>query len=91
MAEQSLSKGRDDDAHQRLHELRTKDPAAASKLATEIVKRMRVEDLVSNYEASGLASQLFRCPRTRRNSRRPRRPCQVVVADADGVHVRRDR
>jgi hypothetical protein len=59
MAEQSLSKGLTPSLISVLQQLRVKDPEAASKLATEIVKRMRVEDLVSRYEVSALASQLL--------------------------------
>ena len=59
MAEQSLSKGLTTALLSVLQELRTKDPAAASKLATEMVKRLRAEDLVNNYEASALAFQLL--------------------------------
>lgn len=59
MAEQSLSKGLTPSLISVLQQLRVKDPAAASKLAAEIVKRMRVEDLTSKYEVSALASQLL--------------------------------
>lgn len=59
MAEQGLSKGLTMSLLSVLNELRAKDPAAASKLATEIVKRLSVEDLLSNYEASGVAFQLL--------------------------------
>jgi hypothetical protein len=59
MAEQSLSKGLTPSLISVLQQLRVKDPAAASKLAAEIVKRMSVEDLTSRYEVSALASQLL--------------------------------
>lgn len=59
MAERSLSKGITMSLVSVLQELETKDPAAASKLATEIVKRLRAEDLTNNYEASVIASQLL--------------------------------
>ena len=59
MAEQSLSKGVTMSLLSVLNELRTRDPAAASKLATEIVKRLRVEDLSNGYDASALAFQLL--------------------------------
>jgi hypothetical protein len=59
MAEQSLSKGITMSLVSVLQELETKDPAAASKLATEIVKRLRAEDLTNNYDASAIASQLL--------------------------------
>lgn len=59
MAEQSMSKGLTPSLIPVLQQLRVKDPAAASKLATEIVKRISVEDLLSRYEISALASQLL--------------------------------
>jgi len=59
MAEQSLAKSPSPSLINVLQSLRAKDPAAASKLAAEIVKRLRVEDLTNNYEVSSLASQLL--------------------------------
>ncbi|MFL6286257.1 MAG: hypothetical protein ACJ74Q_24225, partial [Pyrinomonadaceae bacterium] len=59
MAEQSLSKGLTPSLISVLQQLRVKDPAAASKLAAEMVKRISVEDLTSRYEVSALASQLL--------------------------------
>jgi hypothetical protein len=59
IAERSLSKGVTMSLVSVLQELETKDPAAASKLAMEIVKRLRAEDLTNNYEASAIASQLL--------------------------------
>ena len=59
MAEQSLSKGLSPSLISVLQQLRVKDPAAASKLAAEIVKRLRVADLTSNYEVSSIGFQLL--------------------------------
>ena len=60
MAEESLNKGQVTTGLIRLLEqLRMKDPAAASKLAAGIVKKLRPEDLLNNYETSGAAAQLL--------------------------------
>jgi hypothetical protein len=59
MAERGLSKSMTSALLPVLQELRRRDPAAASKLAAEIVKRLRAADLANNYEASSLAFQLL--------------------------------
>lgn len=59
MAEQSLAKSPTPSLISVLNGLRAKDPATASKLASEIVERLRVEDLTNRYEVSSLASQLL--------------------------------
>jgi hypothetical protein len=42
-----------------MNELRTKEPAAAARLAADIVRKLRPEDMLTNYEASGVAQQLL--------------------------------
>jgi hypothetical protein len=60
LAEESLSKGGVTTGLVRvLEQIRMKDPAAASKLAGDIIKRIRPEDLSNNYEVSGAAVQLL--------------------------------
>lgn len=59
VAEQSLAKGPTPSLLPVLQSLHTKDPASASKLAADIVKRLSVEDLTKRYEVSSLASQLL--------------------------------
>jgi hypothetical protein len=59
MAEASLRRGVTSSLVQVLQELRTKDPEAASRLAAEIVKRLRSENLLTNYEAAAVAQQLL--------------------------------
>jgi hypothetical protein len=81
MAEQSLSKGLTMSLASVLSELRMKDPAAASKLATEVVKLLRVEDLVSNYEASGLAFQLLLMTPAEAPQQQSAQPSLIVVVD----------
>ena len=50
------------------NELRAKDPAAAAKLAADIVRRLRADELTSNYEASGVAQQLLQLTRPAENA-----------------------
>lgn len=90
MAEQSMSKGLSMSLLSVLQELRAKDPAAASKLATEIVKRLSVEDLVNNHEASGLAYQLLSLAPAEAQQPQSSQPAPVVVVDgpAELVSVR---
>ena len=59
MAEESLSRGVTTGLLNVLNELRTKEPASAARLAADIVRRLRVEDMWSSYEASGVAQQLL--------------------------------
>jgi hypothetical protein len=59
MAEESLSRGVTTGLLNVLNELRTKDSAAATKLASDIVRKLRAEDMLNNYEASGVAQQLL--------------------------------
>jgi hypothetical protein len=82
MAEQSLSKGLTPSLISVLQQLRVKDPAAASKLATEIVKLMRIEDLTSRYEVSALASQLLSLvPADASQQQSSAQAVPVIVAD----------
>ncbi|HVF42301.1 MAG TPA: hypothetical protein VM936_04790, partial [Pyrinomonadaceae bacterium] len=92
MAEQSLAKGPSMSLVGVLQELRAKDPAAASKLATEIVKRLSVEDLLNNHEASGLACQLLSLAPAEAPPPQSSQPAPVVVVDgpAEVVSVRAD-
>jgi hypothetical protein len=59
MAEESLSRGVTTGLLNVLNELRTKEPASAAKLAADIVRRLRAEDMLNNYEASAVAQQLL--------------------------------
>jgi hypothetical protein len=59
MAEESLSRGVTTGLLNVLNELRTKEPASAAKLAADIVRRLRAEDMLNSYEASGVAQQLL--------------------------------
>jgi hypothetical protein len=51
-----------------MQQLRAKEPAAASKLAADIVRRLRVEDLRSQGEAASVAQQLLAMTRPAVNS-----------------------
>ncbi|HVF45507.1 MAG TPA: hypothetical protein VM936_20945 [Pyrinomonadaceae bacterium] len=90
MAEQSMSKGLTMSLVNVLHELRAKDPAAATKLATEIVKRLSAEDLLNSHEASGLAYQLLSLAPAEAPQPQPSRPSPVVIVDgpAEVISVR---
>ena len=68
MAEESLGRGATTGLVGVLNELRTKDPAAAARLAAAIVKRLRAEELSNNYEASGVAHQLLHMTRPTDNA-----------------------
>lgn len=81
MAEQSLSKGATMSLVSVLNELRSKDPVAASKLATEIVKSLRAEDLANNYEASGLAFQLLSMAPGEASQQQSAQTVPVVIVD----------
>ena len=59
LAEESLGRAVTTGLMGVLGRLREKDPAAASKLAGEIVRKLRAEDLALNYEASAVAQQLL--------------------------------
>ncbi|HEX6183794.1 MAG TPA: hypothetical protein VFZ44_07790 [Pyrinomonadaceae bacterium] len=59
MAQESLSRGVTTGLLNVLNELRTKEPASAARLAADIVRRLRAEDMLNNYEASGVAQQLL--------------------------------
>lgn len=89
MAEQSLSKGLTMSLVSVLHELRSKDPAAASKLASEIVRRLRVQDLLDSHEASGLAFQLLAlAPAEAPTQSSQAAPVVVVDGPAELISVR---
>lgn len=59
MAEESLGRGVSQGLASVFHQLAAKDKEAAGRLAAEIVKRLRAEDLVRDYESSSVALQLF--------------------------------
>ena len=59
MAEESLGRGFSTGLLNVLSQLHPKDPAASSKLAAQIVRKIRPEDLQTNYEASAIAQQLL--------------------------------
>jgi len=67
MAEESLAKAFTTGLLNVINLLRSKDPAAASKLAVQIVRKLRPEDLRGNYEASAIAQQLIFMTRTQEN------------------------
>jgi hypothetical protein len=64
MAEESLSRGVTSGLLNVLNELKAKDPAAAAKLAGDIVRHLRADEMVNSYEASGVAQQLLQLSRT---------------------------
>lgn len=59
MAEESLSRGVTTGLLNVINELRAKEPASAAKLAAAIVRRLSAEEMLNNYEASGVAQQLL--------------------------------
>lgn len=67
MAEESLSRGVTQGLLGVLNELRTKDPAAAAKLAADIVRRLRADDLPNSHEASAAANHLLQLTRPAQN------------------------
>lgn len=59
MAEESLSRGVTQGLLSVLNELRAKEPAAAARLAADIVRRLRADELPNSHEASAAAHQLL--------------------------------
>ncbi|HEX6624446.1 MAG TPA: hypothetical protein VF064_12090 [Pyrinomonadaceae bacterium] len=59
MAEESLGRGVSQGLTNVFHQLAAKDKEAAARLATEIIKKLRAEDLTRDYEASGVALHLL--------------------------------
>jgi hypothetical protein len=59
MAEESLSRGVTTGLLNVVNELRAKEPASAARLAAAIVRRLSAEEMLSSYEASGVAQQLL--------------------------------
>ncbi|HZB45332.1 MAG TPA: hypothetical protein VE360_08815 [Pyrinomonadaceae bacterium] len=59
MAEESLSRGVSQGLTNVFHQLAAKDKEAAARLATEIIKKLRAEDLTRDYEASSVALHLL--------------------------------
>jgi hypothetical protein len=70
LAEESLSRGFSSGLGRLLHLLAVKDPEGASRLAGLIIRKMNPEDLVGDYEATSLATQLL-------NLARPAGPTQT--------------
>ena len=68
IVEESLKKGVSTSLLNVMQQLRAKEPAAASKLAADIVRRLRVEDLRSQGEAASVAQQLLAMTRPAVNS-----------------------
>ncbi len=64
LAEESLSRGYSSNLGRVLHILAAKDAEGASRLAGLIIRKMKPEDLVGNYEATSLATQLLNIART---------------------------
>lgn len=88
MAERSMSKNMTTGLLSVLQELRTKDPAAASKLAAEMVKRMRSTDMANNYEVSALALQLLSLAPADAPARQQSLPAVMVLDGPGGISVR---
>ena len=59
VAEETLTRGVTTGLLGVLSQLNAKDPASASKLAAEIIQKLRAEDLRENGEASGVAFQIL--------------------------------
>jgi hypothetical protein len=59
VAEETLARGVTTGLLGALSQLNAKDPASASKLAADIVRKLRTEDLRENGEASGVAFQIL--------------------------------
>lgn len=68
LAEESLSKGVSGSLVSVVQQLMTKEPAAASKLAAAIVRRIRPEDLRGQSEAGAVAQQLLALTRPVENA-----------------------
>jgi hypothetical protein len=88
MAEESLSRGATTGLADVLRQLNAKDPASASKLAAEIIQKLRAEDLAENGEMSGLASQLLAMTRPAESSTQtlPANVPTVVVTGGLGYY-----
>ncbi|MET0650309.1 MAG: hypothetical protein ABW208_27185 [Pyrinomonadaceae bacterium] len=67
IVEESLNKAVSTSLLNVLQQLRAKEPAAASKLAADIVRRLRPEDLRSQGEAASVAQQLLALTRPAEN------------------------
>ncbi|HEX8556806.1 MAG TPA: hypothetical protein VF668_01820, partial [Pyrinomonadaceae bacterium] len=67
MAEESLSRGVTTGLTNVVSNLRSKDPAAAARLAAAAVKRLRADELPLNYEASAAAQNLLHMSRPEEN------------------------
>ncbi|MCA1615845.1 MAG: hypothetical protein LC800_17430 [Acidobacteria bacterium] len=76
MAEESLAKGVSGNLPGVVERIRASDPQAASRLAADIVRRLRATNLATNYEAANVASYLLRA------SRPPDAPQQSVGPQA---------
>jgi hypothetical protein len=63
IAEEILSRGLSTQLANVLERVRTTDPEAASKLAAEVVRKIRAANLATNSEASNLASYLLQVSR----------------------------
>lgn len=63
MAEESLAKGVSGNLPGVVERIRATDPQAASRLAADIVRRLRATNLATNYEAANVASYLLRVSR----------------------------
>lgn len=68
LAEETLTKGVTGSLVGVVQQLMTKEPAAASKLAAAIVRRLRPEDMRSQSEAGAVAQQLLALTRTAENA-----------------------
>lgn len=79
MAEESLSKGVSHNLPQVLQQLAAKDREAATSLAAQIIKKLRVEDVARDYEVSNVAIQLLRQTRAEAAAAPPDGPSSIVI------------
>ncbi|MCA1816113.1 MAG: hypothetical protein LC746_06845 [Acidobacteria bacterium] len=87
-AEEVLSRGYSSQLVSVLERLRSTDPEAASRLASDIAHKLRASDLTGGYEATSVALYLLRSTRGAADANAPRAGAPVVAnAAAPGVVV----
>lgn len=79
MAEESLAKGVSGSLPRVIERVRASDPQAATRLASDVVRRLRATNLATNYDAASVAMYLLRV------SRPPDAPPQPNAAGAPVV------
>ncbi|HVF57393.1 MAG TPA: hypothetical protein VM934_14660 [Pyrinomonadaceae bacterium] len=87
MAEESLSKGISSNLLGVVYQINSKDPEAASKLAGEIIKKLRPEDLARDYEAGNVATQLLNMTRVKSATPAPAATSVAAVAPSNGPMI----